>query len=203
TARLPSAYSRHRRPVTALPYGSASNKSQPGVVEIIPVKVIDAHGRRAGPDKTVDDEGAEQPHGAHVPVSQNVTAHVAAGVRQSLRKSAGIRLREEQQPDVFKHKSAQDHHAGSLLANLPVGVEVTHTGHPSHTVAIDAKNFAVCPQVKVAGLDSHGNRGVKRGGLGVHMTAVEIAVTAIQARRTFADARVKRSGAAARRARAG
>src|SRR5207244_2986334 len=113
---------------------------------------------------TVDDEGAEQPHGAHVPISQNVTTHVVAGVHQSLRKSAGVHLREEQQPDVFKHKGAQDHHAGSLLMNLSVEVEVTHTSHPSHTVAIDAKNFAVCPQVKVAGLDNHGNRGVKRNG---------------------------------------
>src|SRR5206468_3621850 len=74
----------------------------------------------------------------------------------------------------------------------PGGVEITHAGHLSRTVAIDAKNFAVCPQVEVAGLDSHGNRGVKRGGFGVHMAAVEIAVTAIHARRTFADARVKR-----------
>src|SRR5207247_10183086 len=103
--------------------------------------------------------------------------------------SAGCRLREEQQADVFKHKGAQDHHAGSLLVNLSVGVEITHAGHPSRTVAIDAKNFAVCPQVKVAGLDSHGNRGVKRGGFGVHMAAVETAVTAIHACPTFTAVR--------------
>src|SRR4030095_5172562 len=92
---------------------------------------------------------------------------------------------------MFEDKGAQDHHPCALLARLPFGVEVAHAGDLPRVVRIDAVDLCSSPEIEVAGFQSHRNRHVKRCRLGMNMTAIKIAMAAVDARRSFWYSRVE------------
>ena len=82
----------HRRAVTAGADRAAADKSQPAVIKIIAVEVVDAHGRRAWADEAIDNVVIENADGAHVAMRHDVAADVAAAVRQTFGEAAPSRL---------------------------------------------------------------------------------------------------------------
>src|SRR5882724_11742561 len=95
---------------------------------------------------------------------------------------------------MLKDKRAQDHHASAQFVCPPIGIEITHSRHLLITLAVDAEYLGFGSEVEIVGFQRHWDRRVERCGLGVHMAAVKIAVSAVNAGRSLGDARIERLG---------